>query len=224
MKKKSKMSQKPKKEKQDQKKVKKWLEKHKKQLFDGVKEKYLQIMKLRLNLIRVDPMIEENKRYQKEIKRIQKQEEKRKKKESELKRKELLDVMMKERDQENQKRGLRNRVKNEDGQEVSVERGAESANLEKKEENKENSKMLEVEDANTDSINLKTEEQLNVTIFQNDDKIETLNDDKVESHQTNNLITLDFQVDVEMEDEGAPVSDNNLDELADIEQTENYPR
>jgi hypothetical protein len=58
-------------------------------------------MKLRLNLIRVDPMIEENKRYQKEVKRIQKQEEKRKKKESELKRKELLDVMMKERDQEN---------------------------------------------------------------------------------------------------------------------------
>lgn len=46
-------------------------------------------------------MIEENKRYQKEVKRIQKQEEKRKKKESELKRKELLDVMMKERDQEN---------------------------------------------------------------------------------------------------------------------------
>ena len=167
LKKKSKLSQKPKKEKQDQKKVKKWLEKHKKQLFDGVKEKYLQITKLRLNLIRVDPMIDETKRYHKEIKRIQKQEEKRKKKETEMKRKEQLDVMMKERDQENQKRGLRNRVKNEDGQEVSVERGGESANLEKKDsmENKENVKMLEMDDVNTDSMNLKTEEQLNVPIF-----------------------------------------------------------
>jgi hypothetical protein len=38
------------------------------------------------------------------------------------------------------------------------------------------------------------------------------------------LITLDFQVDAEMEDEGAPVSDNNLDELGDIDHTENYPR
>jgi hypothetical protein len=110
-------------------------------------------------------MIDETKRYHKEIKRIQKQEEKRKKKETEMKRKEQLDVMMKERDQENQKRGLRNRVKNEDGQEVSVERGGESANLEKKEENKENIKMLEMDDVNTDSMNLKTEEQLNVPIF-----------------------------------------------------------
>jgi hypothetical protein len=111
---------------------------------------------------------------------------------------------------------LRNRVKNEDGQEVSVERGAESANLEKKEE------KMEGEDVDADSINLKTEEQLNVAVFQNDGKIEA--DDKVESHQTNNLITLDFQVDADMGDEGAPVSDNIMDELAEIEQTENYPR
>jgi hypothetical protein len=46
-----------------------------------------------------------------------------------------------------------------------VERGGESANLEKKEENKENVKMLEIDDVNTDSMNLKTEEQLNVPIF-----------------------------------------------------------
>jgi len=35
-----------------------------------VKEKYLTIMKMRLNLIKIDPMIAENKKYQKELKRI----------------------------------------------------------------------------------------------------------------------------------------------------------
>lgn len=36
---------------------------------------------MRLNLIKVDPMIAENKRYQKELKRVQKNKEKKKKQE-----------------------------------------------------------------------------------------------------------------------------------------------
>lgn len=57
---------KPKKEKKDKNsKLKKWKEKDKKILLDRVKEKYLTIKKMRMNLIRVDPMIAENKRYEK---------------------------------------------------------------------------------------------------------------------------------------------------------------
>jgi len=44
-----------------------------------VKEKYLTIMRMRLNLVNYNPMIAENKRYKREIKKMQKEEEKRKK-------------------------------------------------------------------------------------------------------------------------------------------------
>jgi len=54
-------------------KNKKWKEKDKRILFERVKSFYLNIKKIRLNIIRVDPMIEERKRYDKMKKRIQKQ-------------------------------------------------------------------------------------------------------------------------------------------------------
>lgn len=66
------MNQKPKRERKEKQAKKKWRERDKKTLYDNVKEKYQQIMKLRMNLIKVDPMIAETKRYQKELKRIQK--------------------------------------------------------------------------------------------------------------------------------------------------------
>jgi hypothetical protein len=44
-------------------KVKKWREIDKKTLVNRIKEKYLTIMKMRLNLVKVDPMIAETKRY-----------------------------------------------------------------------------------------------------------------------------------------------------------------
>ena len=68
-------------------KNKKWREKDKKILTERVKEKYLMIRKMRLNLIKVDPMIAENKKYQKELKRVQKLQEKKKRQEDQLKRK-----------------------------------------------------------------------------------------------------------------------------------------
>ena len=68
-------------------KNKKWREKDKKILAERVKEKYLMIRKMRLNLIKVDPMIAENKKYQKELKRVQKLQEKKKRQEDQLKRK-----------------------------------------------------------------------------------------------------------------------------------------
>lgn len=44
-------------------KQKKWTKIDVKMLMARVKEKYLEIMKMRINLVRVDPMIAENKRY-----------------------------------------------------------------------------------------------------------------------------------------------------------------
>ena len=76
-----KLLNKPKKEKKGKKeKQKKWKEKDKKTLLERVKDKYLAIKKLRFNLIKVNPMIAETKRYEKELKRIQKLKEKKRKK------------------------------------------------------------------------------------------------------------------------------------------------
>lgn len=60
-------------------KNKKWTKNDIKILMSRVKEKYLDIMKMRINLVRIDPMIHEKKRYHKEMRRMLKQEEKRKK-------------------------------------------------------------------------------------------------------------------------------------------------
>ena len=66
-----KLLNKPKKEKKGKKeKQKKWKEKDKKTLLERVKDKYLAIKKLRFNLIKVNPMIAETKRYEKELKRM----------------------------------------------------------------------------------------------------------------------------------------------------------
>ena len=51
-------------------KKKKWREKDKRTLLERVKEKYLAIKKMRFNLCKVNPMIQETRRYQKELKRI----------------------------------------------------------------------------------------------------------------------------------------------------------
>ena len=55
----------PRKEKKedDIKKKKKWKEKDKRQLLERVKEKYLQVKKMRFNMQKIDPMVQENKRY-----------------------------------------------------------------------------------------------------------------------------------------------------------------
>ena len=55
------LSKKPQKEKLG--KPKKWKEREKKQLFDRIKEKYMQIKKMRINTIKIDPMIAQNKKY-----------------------------------------------------------------------------------------------------------------------------------------------------------------
>jgi hypothetical protein len=67
---------KPKRELSKSAKNKKWKEKDKRILFERVKSIYLNIKKIRLNIIRVDPMIEERKKHEKLKKRIQKQVEK----------------------------------------------------------------------------------------------------------------------------------------------------
>ena len=67
---------KPKRELSKTSKNKKWKEKDKRILFERVKSIYLNIKKIRLNIIRVDPMIEERKKNDKLKKRIQKQVEK----------------------------------------------------------------------------------------------------------------------------------------------------
>jgi len=85
LKKEFKLQAKPKKDKKDKPlKPKKWREVDKRVLTNRVKDKFLTIMKMRLNLISVDPMIAEHKRYQREVKRISKQEEKRKKQETNI--------------------------------------------------------------------------------------------------------------------------------------------
>ena len=56
---------KPKRERSKSVKTKKWREKDKKILLDKVKNMYLSIKKIRMNLIRVDPMIDERKRHEK---------------------------------------------------------------------------------------------------------------------------------------------------------------
>ena len=43
-------------------KAKKWREKDKKQLFERVKEKYLQFKKMRINIIRIDPFKKQKKK------------------------------------------------------------------------------------------------------------------------------------------------------------------
>ena len=62
----NKLLSRPKKDKNDKNsKLKKWTEKNKKTLMERVKDKYLTIKKMRMNLTRVDPMISEKKRYEK---------------------------------------------------------------------------------------------------------------------------------------------------------------
>ena len=56
---------KPKRERSKSIKNKKWKEKDKKILLERVKNMYLSIKKIRMNIIRVDPMIAEHKRYEK---------------------------------------------------------------------------------------------------------------------------------------------------------------
>jgi len=81
-----KLLNKPKKERKNKKdKQKKWKEKDKKMLLERVKDKYLAIKKLRFNLIKINPMIAETKRYEKELKRIQKLKEKKRKQELQIK-------------------------------------------------------------------------------------------------------------------------------------------
>ena len=45
--------------------------------FNKVRDKYISIMKMRINLELFDPMIAENKRYKREVKRLQKEQQKR---------------------------------------------------------------------------------------------------------------------------------------------------
>jgi len=45
-------------------KVKKWREKDKKQLFENVKERYLQYRKMRVNLLRIDPFRRQRRQQQ----------------------------------------------------------------------------------------------------------------------------------------------------------------
>lgn len=97
-------------------KAKKWREVDKKNLTNRIKEKYLTIMKMRLNLINVDPMIQEHKRYQREVRRIQKSEDKRKKQEQAIKQQQEIRSILKERETQAMERGLRNRIKPEDEQ------------------------------------------------------------------------------------------------------------
>ena len=107
-----KLLNKPKKEKKGKKeKQKKWKEKDKKILLERVKDKYLAIKKLRFNLIKVNPMIAETKRYEKELKRIQKLKEKKRKKQLEIQKDIYLKKLLGERDVKNQGRGLRQRNK-----------------------------------------------------------------------------------------------------------------
>jgi hypothetical protein len=61
---------KPKRERSKSVKSKKWKEKDKKILLDRVKNIYLNIKKIRMNIIKVDPMIDERKRHEKHKKRI----------------------------------------------------------------------------------------------------------------------------------------------------------
>ena len=69
----NKLLSRPKKDKNDKNsKLKKWTEKNKKTLMERVKDKYLTIKKMRMNLTRVDPMISEKKRYEKQIKKYEK--------------------------------------------------------------------------------------------------------------------------------------------------------
>lgn len=71
----NKLLSRPKKDKNDKNsKLKKWTEKNKKTLMERVKDKYLTIKKMRMNLTRVDPMISEKKRYEKQIKKYEKQQ------------------------------------------------------------------------------------------------------------------------------------------------------
>lgn len=108
----------PKKEKKSKKeKQKKWKEKDKKILLERVKDKYLLIKKLRFNLIKVNPMIAETKRYEKELKRIQKLKEKQRKKQLEIQRDMYIKKLMNERDIKNQVRGLRQRTKTNENDE-----------------------------------------------------------------------------------------------------------
>ena len=58
-------------------KEKKWREKDKSHLLNKVRDKYISIMKMRINLELFDPMIAENKRYKREVKRLQKEQQKR---------------------------------------------------------------------------------------------------------------------------------------------------
>ena len=65
-------------------KAKKWKERDKRQLLERVKEKYLAIRKMRFNMIKIDPMLNEERRYQRELKRLAKAKEKRRKQENQL--------------------------------------------------------------------------------------------------------------------------------------------
>jgi hypothetical protein len=65
-------------------KAKKWKERDKRLLLERVKEKYLDIRKMRFNLIKIDPMLNEERRYQRELKRLAKAKDKRRKRENQL--------------------------------------------------------------------------------------------------------------------------------------------
>lgn len=71
MKKDFKMQSRPGKEKKVV-KQRKWTKNEIKVLMGRVKEKYLDIMRMRINCVRVDPMIAETKRYYKEVRRLRK--------------------------------------------------------------------------------------------------------------------------------------------------------
>lgn len=94
----------------------KWRERDKRVLFERIKEKYLGIKKLRINLIRVDPMVAEQKRYEKEVKRVQKYQQKKLKLQIETKEKQAHLEALAERDAKTTERGLRHRLKPSDDQ------------------------------------------------------------------------------------------------------------
>jgi len=87
----------PKKDKNDKAcNMKKWKEKDKKKLMDRVKDKYMTIKKMRYNMIRVDPMIAEKKRYEKQVKKYEKLQQKKLKN----KEKEILDKLIAAKERE----------------------------------------------------------------------------------------------------------------------------
>ena len=126
---------KPKKEKKEQlkAKTKKWKEKDKKMLLDRVKDKYLTIKKMRMNLVKIDPMIAENKRYEKQVKRYQKQQAKKLKNDIQKSKQQFLNQLLQERDNKTQERGLRRR--NNSNNDMVISNNDNQSNADKQIEN-----------------------------------------------------------------------------------------